>query len=56
MKPKSYAPNHKILLNSKFFKTKRNQKLKVQFFELFQVLQFVEKQAYKLEFFKKWKI
>ena len=43
-------------MNNKYIKTKQNQKLKVKFFELFQVLYLVNKQAYKLELLKKKKI
>ena len=32
VKPRSYAPDEKIWLNSKFIKTKRNRKLKAKFF------------------------
>ena len=38
VKPKRYAPGNKVWLNSKYIKTKQNQKLKAKFFELFQVL------------------
>ena len=37
-KPKSYAPGDKVWLNSKYIKTKRNQKLEAKFFEPFRVL------------------
>ena len=43
-------------MNSKYIKTKQNQKLKAKFFGLFQVLHPVGKQAYKLELPRKWKI
>ena len=49
VKPRSYASSDKIWLNSKYIKTKHNQKLEAKFFELFQVLHPVGKQAYKLE-------
>ena len=42
-KPKSYAPGDKIWLNSKYMKTKRNQKLEAKFFRQFQVLYPIEK-------------
>ena len=56
VKSQSYASGKKVWLNSKYIKTKHNQKLKVKFFGPFQVLYLVGKQAYKLEFFKKWRI
>ena len=43
VKPKSYAPGDKFWLNSKYLKTKQNQKLKTKFFGLFWVLHSVEK-------------
>ena len=49
VKPTSYAPGDKVWLNSKYIKTKRNQKLKAKFFGPFRVLHPVGKQAYKLE-------
>ena len=48
-KPKSYAFNEKIWLNSKYIKTKCNRKLEAKFFGLFQVLHPVGSQAYKLK-------
>ena len=56
IKPKSYASGKKVWLNSKYIKTKQNQKLEVKFFGPFWVLHSVEKQAYKLEYPRKWKI
>ena len=56
VKLQNYAPGKKIWLNSKYIKTKRNQKLEAKFFRPFQVLYPVEKQAYKLELIKNWKI
>ena len=56
VKPKSYAPSNKIWLNSKYIKTKQNQKLEAKFFGPFQVLHPVEKQVYKIELLRKWKI
>ena len=53
VKPWSYALGEKIWLNSKYIKTKRNQKLEVKFFGPFQVLFPVGKQAYKLKLPKK---
>lgn len=55
-KPKNYIPSDKIWLNSKHLKTKQNWKLEVKFFRPFQVFYPVEKQAYKLELPKKWRI
>ena len=55
-KTRSYVPGDKVCLNSKYLKTKQNQKLKFKFFNLFQVLYLVGKQAYKLKLPKKWKI
>ena len=55
-KPRSYAPNKKIWLNSKYIKTKYNQKLELKFFGPFQVLHLVGSQAYKLELPKQWRI
>ena len=48
-KPRSYTPDEKVWLNSKYIKTKRNQKLKAKFFGLFRDLHLVGSQAYKLE-------
>ena len=56
VKPKSYALGDKVWLNSKYIKTKQNQKLEAKFFEPFQVLHLVGKQAYKLKLPKKWRI
>ena len=35
---KSYVPNKKVWLNSKYIKTKRNRKLEAKFFRSFRVL------------------
>ena len=56
VKPKSYAASDKVWLNSKFLKTKPNRKLEAKFFGPFRVLHPVNKQAYKLELPRKWKI
>ena len=56
MKPQSYAPGEKVWLNSKYIKTKQNQKLEAKFFGFFQILHQVGKQAYKLDLPTKWKI
>ena len=47
VKPRSYAPDDKVWLNSKYIKTKQNRKLEAKFFEPFRVLHPVGKQAYK---------
>ena len=46
----------KVWLNNKYLKIKQNRKLEAKFFEPFQVLHSVIKQAYKLELFRKWRI
>ena len=48
-KPRSYALENKVWLNSKYIKTKRNRKLEFKFYRSSWVLHPVEKQAYKLE-------
>ena len=53
VKPRNYAPDDKVWLNSKYIKTKQNRKLEVKFFWSFRVLHPVRKQAYKLELPKK---
>lgn len=56
-KPRTYVSNNKIWLNSKqYIKTKQNWKLKAKLFGPFQVLNPLEKQAYKLELLRKDKI
>ena len=54
VKPKSYAPGDKVWLNNKYLKTKQNRKLEAKFLEPFWVIHLIGKQAYKLEFLKKW--
>ena len=48
-KPRSYTPSEKIWLNSKYIKTKCNQKLEMKFFKHFRVLHPIANQVYKLE-------
>ena len=38
VKPQSYAPSNKVWMNSKYIKTKRNQKLEAKFFGPFRIL------------------
>ena len=49
----SYGSGEKIWLNSKYIKTKCNQKLDTKFFGPFRVLYPIRKQTYKLELPKK---
>ena len=56
VKHRTYASSDKIWLNSKYIKTKCNQKLEIKFFGPFRVLHPVGKQAYKLELPRKWRI
>ena len=56
MKLTSYVLGDKVWLNSKYIKTKQNQKLEAKFFGLFWVLHPANKQAYKLKLLKKYKI
>ena len=53
VKPRTYAPDEKVWLNSKYIKTKHNRKLETKFFGPFQVLHPVGKQVYMLELPKK---
>lgn len=43
MKPKNYISCNKVLFNSKYIKTKKNQKLMDKFLDIFQVLQLIKK-------------
>ena len=52
----SYVPGNKIWLNTKYIKTKRNQKLEAKFFKPFWMLYPIGKQVYKLKLLRKWKI
>ena len=56
VKPWSYSSGKKVWFNSKYIKTKRKRKLEAKFFGLFQVLHLVEKQVYKLELPRNWRI
>ena len=56
VKPRSYVPNDKVWLNSKYIKTKQNRKFKTKFFRPFWLLHLIGKQAYKLELAKWWRI
>ena len=53
---RSYTPSKKVRLNSKYIKTKYNQNSKAKFFGLFKVLHLIDKQAYKFELPKKYKV
>lgn len=55
VKLQSYIPSDKVCLSRKYLKTNQNQKLKAKFLNLFQVLQLVDKQTYKLKLPKKLK-
>ena len=56
LKSRSYAPNNKVWLNNKYIKTKCNRKFEAKFFGPFRVLHPIEKQAYKLELPKRWRM
>ena len=43
VKPRSYAFSNNVWLNSKYIKTKQNQKLETKFFEPFQIFHSVKK-------------
>ena len=49
VKRQSYASEEKVWLNSKYIKTKQNQKLEAKFFDLFRILHLYGKQTYKLD-------
>ena len=53
VKPRTYALDDKVWLNSKYIKTKQNRKLEAKFFRLFRVLHPIGKEAYKLKLAKK---
>ena len=55
-KPRSYVPNDKVWLNSKYIKIKHNRKLETKSFGPFRGLHPIRKQAYKLELSRKKKI
>ena len=55
-KSRSYMPGDKVWLTSQYIKTKQNCKPEFKFFRPFWVLHPVEKQAYKLELPKRWRI
>ena len=56
VKSRNYVSIDKVWLNSKYSKTKCNQKLDAKFFRPFRVLHPVGKQVYKLEFLKWWRM
>lgn len=56
VKLKSYAFVDKIWINYKYFKIKKNQRLKFIFFGSFLIFYSVEKWVYKIQFSKKLKI
>ena len=56
VKSQSYISDNKVWLNSKYIKTKQNQKLEAKFFGPFQMLHLIRKQVYKLELPRKWRI
>ena len=53
VKPRNYASGDKVWLNSKFLKTKQNQRLEAKIFGPLRVLFTIKKQVYKLELPKK---
>ena len=56
VKPRSYAPSDKVWLNSKYIKTKQNQKFEAKIFGPFQVSHPLDKQTYKCKQSKRLKI
>ena len=49
----SYPPGNNVWLNSKYIKTKQEQKLKAKFFGLFGILYSIGKHDHKFELLKK---
>ena len=45
-----------VWLSGKYIKTKQNLKLKYKYFELFEIVEAVGKQTYKLKLLAKWRI
>lgn len=52
VKSSNYVSSNKIWLNSRYIKTKQNQKLKTKFFGPFYMFYLVGKQVYKLKLLK----
>lgn len=53
VKPKNDVSGNKILLYSKYIKSKCNRKQNAKFLELFRLFYLIRKKAYKLELLKK---
>ena len=53
VKPWGYTTEEKVWLNSKYIKTKQNQKLKAKLFDFFRILHPVGKQSYKIDLYTK---